>query len=571
MTNQQIAQIFNHIADILEIQGEIVFKVRAYQKAAETIANFAGDIAHLSEKELSELPGIGKAIAQKTRELVETGKLKYYEDLKKSEYAPLVELLQIQSVGPKHARLLYDRLGVKTISDLEKAAQQGKIKGLAGMGSKTEENILKGINALRKHKERIPIGEILPKVEIIYAELKKLKEVKNILIAGSLRRFKETIGDADILIASEKPKPIMDAFVKLPEVSQILSQGETKSSIITEDGFQVDLRVVEPESFGAAAHYFTGSKSHNVKIRTLAVKKGIKVNEYGIFKGKKRIASKTEEEVYQALGMQWVPPEIREDGGEIELALKHKIPKLIELKDIKGDLQMHTTWSDGWNSIEEMAEAGRKCGYEYIAITDHSPTLGITKGLTEDKIYKQIEEIKKINKKFKGFKILTGIEVDIRDNGQLDLPNSVLKELDIVVASIHTKFNLPKEQMTKRIIKALENEVVDILGHPTGRLLGKREPYEVDMKKIIDAAKANKKVLELNGCPDRLDLNDIYLRQAKEKGVKIAISTDSHKNLHLSDWMRYGVGMARRGWLEKKDVVSTLPLEKFLKFFNIKK
>src|SRR5574341_345016 len=571
MTNQQVAQILNHIADILEIQGEIVFKVRAYQKAAETIANFAGDISNLSEKELSELPGIGVAIAKKTRELVETGKLQYYEDLKESEYAPLVDLLQVQSMGPKHARLVYDRLGVKSISDLERAAQAGKIRDLAGMGAKTEENILKGISALRKHKERIPIGEILPKVEIIFEKLKKLKEVKNILIAGSLRRMKETIADADILIASDKTKPIMDSFVKLPEVDRVLSKGETKSSLITKDGFQVDLRVVEPESFGAAAHYFTGSKAHNVKIRTLAVKKGIKVNEYGIFKGKKRIASKTEEEVYKALGMQWVPPEMREDGGEIELAFKHKIPQLIELKDIKGDLQMHTTWSDGWNSIEEMAQAGKDRGYEYIAITDHSPTLGITKGLTEDKIYKQIEEIKKINKKFKGFRILTGIEVDIRDNGQLDLPNSVLKELDIVVASIHTRFNLPKEQMTKRIIKALENEVVDILGHPTGRLLGKREPYEVDMGKIIDAAQANKKILELNGCPDRLDLNDIYLKQAKDKGIKIVISTDSHKNLHLADWMRYGVGMARRGWLEKKDVVNTLPLEKFLKFFNIKK
>jgi len=571
MTNQEIARIFNHIADILEIQGEIVFKVRAYQKAAETIANFAGDISNLSEKELAELPGIGKAIAEKTRELVETGKLKYYEDLKKSEYAPLVELLQIQSVGPKHARLFYDRLGVKSISDLEKAAKQGKIRKLAGMGEKTEENILKGISALKKHKERIPIGEILPKVEIIFAELKKLKEVKDILIAGSLRRFKETIGDADILIASDKSKPIMDAFVKLPQVARVLSQGETKSSIITKDGFQVDLRVVEPDSFGAAAHYFTGSKAHNVKIRTMAVRKGIKVNEYGIFRGKKKIASKTEEEVYKVFGMQWVPPEIREDWGEIELALKHKIPALVELKDIKGDLQMHSTWSDGWNSIEEMAQAGIDCGYEYIAITDHSPTLGITQGLTEDRIYKQIEEIKKINKKYQNFRILTGIEVDIRDNGQLDLPHSVLKELDIVVASIHTKFNLPKEQMTRRIIKALENPVVDILGHPTGRLLGKREPFEVNMEKIIEAAKANKKVLELNGCPDRLDLTDIYLKQAKEKGVKIVISTDSHKNLHLKEWMRYGVGMARRGWLEKKDVVNTLPLEKFLKFFKVKK
>lgn len=571
MTNPEIARIFNHIADILEIQGEIVFKVRAYQKAAETIANFAGDISDLSEKELGELPGIGEAIAKKTKELVDTGKLKYYEDLKKSEYAPLVDLLQIQSVGPKHARLFYDRLEVKSISDLEKAAKQGKIRKLAGMGEKTEENILKGISALKKHKERIPIGEILPKVEVIFGELKKLKEVKDILIAGSLRRFKETIGDADILIASEKAKPIMDAFVKLPEVSQILSQGKTKSSIITKDGFQVDLRVVEPDSFGAAAHYFTGSKTHNVKIRTMAVKKGIKVNEYGIFRGKKKIASKTEEEVYKVFGMQWVPPEIREDGGEIELALKHKILALVELKDIKGDLQMHTTWSDGWNSIEEMAQAGMDCGYEYIAISDHSPTLGITQGLTEDRVYKQMEEIKKINQKFKCFRILSGIEVDVRDNGQLDLPNSVLKELDIVVASIHTKFNLPKEQMTRRIIKALENPVVDILGHPTGRLLGKRESYEVDMGKIIDAAKSNKKILELNGCPDRLDLTDIYLKQAKEKGVKIVISTDAHKNLHLKEWMRYGVGMARRGWLEKKDVVNTLPLEKFLKLFDIKK
>lgn len=566
MTNQQIAKNFEHIADILEIQGENVFKIRAYHRAAETIANFAGDISALSEKELAELPGIGQAIAQKTRELVETGKLKYYEDLKKSEYAPLVDLLQIQSVGPKHARLLYDRLGVKNISDLEKAAKQGKIRKLAGMGEKTEENILKGIAALRKHKERIPIGEILPRVEIIFAELKKLKEVKDILIAGSLRRFKETIGDADILIASEKPKPIMDAFVKLPQVARVLSQGETKSSVITKDGFQLDLRVVEPDSFGAAAHYFTGSKAHNVKIRTMAVRKGIKVNEYGIFKGKRKIASKTEEEVYESLGMQWMPPEMREDWGEIELALKHKIPALVELKDIKGDLQMHSTWSDGWNSIEEMAQAGIACGYEYIAITDHSPTLGITQGLNEDRIYKQIEEIKKLNKKYKNFRILTGIEVDVRENGQLDLPHSVLNELDIVVASIHTKFNLPKEQMTKRIIKALENPVVDILGHPTGRLLGKREPFLVDVEKIIEAAKDNEKVLELNGCPDRLDLTDIYLKQAREKGVKIAISTDSHKNLHLQEWMRYGVGMARRGWLEKKDVVNTLPLDKFLKF-----
>jgi len=570
MTNQQIAKILNGIADILEIQGEIVFKVRAYRKAVETVSNLPKEISTMTEEELRELPGIGEAIAKKVHALATTGKLDYYEELKKSEFAPLVDLLQIPSVGPKHARMLYERLGVKTVADLEKAAKAGKIKDLPGMGAKSEENILKGITALFRHKERIPLGQILPKVEQIVEELKKVKEVKNIALAGSLRRMKETIADGDILVSANKAEPIMEAFVKLPQVERVLSHGETKSSIITKDNFQVDLRVVKPESWGAALHYFTGSKSHNVKVRTLAVKKRLSVNEYGLWKGKKLLASRTEEDMYKSLGLQWVPPEIREDWGEVELSAQHKIPRLIQEQDIKGDLQMHTNWSDGKDTIEEMAKAACGLGYEYIAITDHSPLVGITGGLNEKRVRRQIEEIKKVNRKFKNFRILSGIEVDIRGDGELDLPDSVLKELDIVVATVHSRFNLPKEQMTKRIVKALENPVVDILGHPTGRLLGKRDPYEVDLDKVIDAAIANGKVLELNGSPDRLDLPDIWVRKAKEKGIRISIATDSHRTEHLKEWMRYGVAYGRRGWLQKEDVVNSLSLVKFLKYFKIK-
>ena len=569
MNNQQISKILDEIADILEIQGEIVFKIRAYRKASETVANLPKEISTMTEEELQELPGIGEAIAKKVHTLATTGKLEYYEALKKSEFAPLVDLLQIPSVGPKHARLLYERLGVKTVSDLEKAAREGKIRDLSGLGAKTEENILKGITALFRHKERIPLGQILPKAEKIVEELRKVKEVKEIALAGSLRRMKETIADGDILVSSAKPAPVMQAFVKLPEVERVLSHGGTKASVITKDNFQVDLRVVEPEAWGAAWHYFTGSKSHNVKVRTLAVKKGLSVNEYGLWKRKKRLASKTEEEMYKALGMQCMPPEIREDWGEIELALKNKIPRLVQSEDIKGDLQMHTNWSDGRDSIEEIALAAKKLGYQYIAITDHSPLVGITGGLDEKRVNKQIEEIKKVNKKLKGIRVLSGIEVDIRGDGKLDLPDSALKKLDIVVATVHSRFNLPKDQMTKRIIKALENPVVDILGHPTGRLLGKRDPYEVDLDQVLDAALANGKVLELNGSPDRLDLPDIWVRKARDKGIKIAVSTDSHKTEHLKAWMRYGVAYGRRGWLRKEDVVNTLPLQKFLKLFKI--
>lgn len=568
MTNQELAQIFDHIADILDIQGENPFKVRAYKKAAQTLENLTTQITSVEELErLGKLPGIGEAITKKIKELLETGKLKYYEELKQSEYAPLVEFLKIPGVGRKHAKLIYDELKIKTIPELEKAAKQGKLRNLFGLGEKTEENILKGVSQVRKFKERFPLAYIYPKAQAMVDELKKNKDVKEITLAGSLKRMRETIADVDILVASNKPSSVSSSFVTLPNVVNILSKGKTKSSILSKDGFQSDLRIVKPDQFGAAQHYFTGSKAHNIRIRSLGVQKGLKINEYGVFKGKKWIAGKTEEEIFKSVGLPFIPPEIREDWGEIEAAMERKLPHLVELKDIRGDLHVHTDWTDGHNSIEQMAEKAIERGYEYLAICDHSPTIGITNGLDEKRLPQQVEEIKKLNRKFKNFKILTGIEVDIRANGELDLPAELLKTLNIVVASVHTKFTQPQEEMTKRIIKAIENPVVDIIAHPTGRLIGKREPYDVDMDKILDAAFSNKKIMELNAYPERLDLNDINCRKAKEKGVKLAISTDAHKQSHL-DWIFFGVATARRGWLEPTDVINTLRLDKLLKILK---
>jgi DNA polymerase (family 10) len=568
MNNQDIANIFFHIAEILEIQGENPFKIRAYIRAAQTVESYTRELSEVENTEkLKELPGIGEKIALKIKEIIETGKLEMYEKLKKSEFAPLIALLEVPGMGPKHVRLVYDKLGVKTIEQLEKAARKGKLRDLPGLGEKTEQNILKGIEQDRRHKERFPLGVILPKAESIVSELKKVKEVKDISLAGSLRRMKETIADVDILVASTKPKPVSDAFTKLPEVENVLSKGATKSSVVTRDGFQMDLRVVKPESYGAAMHYFTGSKAHNIRIRSLGVERGLKINEYGVYQGKRSIGGKTEEEIFKSVGLPYILPEIREDWGEIEAAQKGKLPHLIEIKDIRGDLHVHSNWTDGRSTIEEMAKAAQKSGYQYIALCDHSPTIGITNGLTPERIMRRKKEIDEENKKLIGFKVLNGAEVDIRSNGKMDFEDDILKELELVVGAVHTKFTQPKEEMTKRIIQAIENPYVHIIAHPTGRLIGKRDPYEVDMDKLLDAAKANGKIMELNAYPDRLDLNDLHCRKAKQKGVKIAISTDSHWIEHLS-WIRYGIATARRGWLEPEDVINTLSLEKLLKFLK---
>jgi len=566
MTNQEIAGILNQVSQILEIRGENPFKIRAYTKASQTIENLTYELSSLEDKDkIAKLPGIGAGIAKKLTELLETGKLAFYEDLRKSEYAPLTEFLRIPGMGPKHAKLVYDKLGINSAEELKKAAEAGKLRVLYGLGEKVEQNIIQGIQQLLKYKERLPLAFIYPRALSIFEELKRHKEIRQITLAGSLRRMRETIADVDILASSDHPEEVMGAFVNLPQTEKVVARGNTKSSILTRDGFQVDLRVVQPESFGAASHYFTGSKAHNIRIRSLGVDRGLKINEYGVFKKERAIAGKTEEEIFESVGLPYIPPELREDQGEIEAAQDGNLPSLIEVEDIRGDLHVHTNWSDGNNSPEEIAQAAQERGYQYIAICDHSPTVGITNGLTPERVLMQIEEIARLNRNLRDFKILQGIEVDIRSNSQLDLPDEILGELDLVVAAVHTRFSQPRDEMTRRIIKAIESPHVDIVAHPTGRIIGKREPYQVDMDRVMDACKANAKVLELNAYPERLDLSDINCRKAKQKGVKIAISTDAHTTGHL-EWIKFGVATARRGWIEPPDVVNTLAISDLFRF-----
>ena len=567
-TNVEISQIFDEIADILELKGENKFKIRAYRNASRTIEGLTQDLSGISEKgELKKLPGIGDAIAKKIDEILKTGKNKYHEELKESIPSGLLQMLEIPGLGPKTTYKLHEELGIDSIESLEQAAKNHELRGLFGMGEKTEENILRGIEQYRRHKERIPIGKALPYAELIVKSLKKEEGVKKAIFAGSLRRMKETIGDIDILVASKYSKPIMDAFTGLEGVSEVLACGDTKSSIIFGD-VQVDLRVVDPESFGAAMQYFTGSKHHNVRLRELAVKKGLKINEYGVFRGEKKIASETEEDVYESVGLRYIPPELREDRGEIDAAFDDRLPKLVEIEDIKGDLHIHSNWSDGKRSILEMAKAAKNRGYEYILVSDHSSTVGITGGLKKEQLKKQIIEIKNINKDLDDFRVLSSTEVDIKSDFSLDFDDDILSELDIVVAAVHTKFSQDKETMTNRIISAIKNPNIDIIAHPTGRLIGKREPYAVDMDKVIKAAKKNNTVLELNANPNRLDLNDIHCKHAKENRVKIAISTDSHDSSQM-DLISYGIATARRGWIEKSDVLNTMTLDGIFDFFKI--
>lgn len=564
-TNREISAILLHISQILDIQGENPFKVRAYVKASETIEGLGYELSLLEDKaKLPKLAGIGEGIAKKISELLLTGSLKYYDDLRHSEYAPLTEFLKIRGMGPKHAKLVYNELNISTVEDLKEAAEKGKLRQLQGLGEKAEENILRGIEQVMKYKERLPLAFVYPRAQGLLEELKKIRQVQHILLAGSLRRMKDTIADVDILAASDHPEKVMAHFVTLPQTQKVIAKGQTRASIVVKDGFQVDLRVVPVESFGAAAHYFTGSKAHNIRIRSLGVEKGLKINEYGVFRKEKKIGGKREEEIFSAIDLPYIPPELREDQGEIEAARNGTLPALVELENIRGDLHVHSNWTDGRNSIEEMAQAAKRRGYQYIAICDHSPTIGITNGLTPERLQKQIQEIEKVNKTSKELRVLNGIEVDIKSDGRLDFDDEILATLELVVASVHTRFSQSKKEMTHRIIRAVENPNVNIIAHPTGRLIGKREAYEVDMDKIIDACKANSKILELNACPERLDLSDVNCRKAKEKGVKIAISTDAHMDIHL-DWMKFGVATAGRGWIESKDVVNSQSLSTLMK------
>lgn len=574
MENQEFAKTFWKIAELLELKKENIFKIRAYQKAARNIESLTQNLTDFYQqcglKALKEIPGIGEHIAEKIEELVKTGKVSALEKLKKEFPQGILELSNIPGMGPKTAIMLHEKLGINTPEKLEKAARSGKLKTLPGMGEKKEQNILRGINLKKASHGRFLLDEATSHAELIVEELRKLKEIQTILPCGSLRRGQETIGDIDILVTATNPQPIMDKFTHLNMVSEVLAKGKTKSSVILKNGMQADLRVVEPKSFGAAAHYFTGSKAHNIHIRQLAQQKGWKVSEYGIFKGNKQIGGEKEEEMFSMFGLQYIPPELREMRGEFEAAAKGTIPKLIELSDIKGDLHLHTVASDGSNNIEEMAEAAKKLGYEYIVISDHSQSTRVAGGLNPKEMQKQLVEIMSANKRIKGIEILAGAEVDIKPDGSLDYPNDILKQLDIVLISIHSNFKMTKEAMTKRIIKAMQNKYVNIFTHPTGRLIGEREPYEVDLEAVLAAAKANNVVLELNAHPRRLDLTDIYCRRAKELGIKIAISTDAHYVDQL-ELMKYGVLTARRGWLEAKDIINSLPLDKFSKLIYAKK
>lgn len=569
MTNQKIAKIFNEIADLLEIKGENLFRVRAYRRAAQNIDGLPGDVAGMTEEELLAIPGIGRDLAGKIREFLSTGSMKTYEELKRESPEGLSLLLAVPGLGPKTAKLLHERLKVRNIDDLERLAHEHKLSGLPGIKQKTEENILKGIEMLKRGKDRFPIGRVLPIANDILEQLRKKAPVRELVLAGSLRRWKETIRDIDILATSRDPQKVMNAFAHLPAVTEVLMHGPTKSSVVLTEGIQVDLRVVEDASFGAALAYFTGSKAHNIRLREMAVRAGLKVNEYGIFRepDMKKLGGEKEEDVYRLLGLPYIPPELREDAGEIEAALERKLPDLITAADIRGDLHVHTRRSDGSHSIDELIEAARKKGYEYIAITDHTKGLGVARGLNEERLLEEVKEIKALNRRLKGFSLLTGAEVDIRSDYTLDLPDEVLRQLDFVVASVHSGFRQPKEQITRRLISAIENPYVTAIAHPTGRLIGERDAYEVDMERVFSAAKAAGKALEINSYPLRLDINDIFARKAREMGVPVVINTDTHV-INQFDYMTYGVAIARRGWLGRKDVINTLSFGNLVKWLS---
>lgn len=561
------------IAIYLEMKG-IQFKPQAYEKAAYSIEALDEDIEEFFKKKgregLKSLPGVGESIAEKIIEYLKTGKIKELEELKKEVPVDVETLTNIEGVGPKIVYKLYKALGIKTIDDLEKACREHKIRRLPGFGQKSEEKILKGIEFYKQSGGRFILGFIYPLVENLIKYLKESGLAKKVIPAGSYRRKKETVGDIDILATSDKPEKLMDYFVKFPEIDYIYGQGPTKTNVRLKNGLDVDLRVVEDKSFGAALMYFTGSKDFNIQTREIAIKKGWKLNEYGLFdKNEKMIAGETEEEIFEKLGMQYIPPEMRENKGEIQLALEHKLPKIIDYQALKGDLQIQTNWSDGQNSIEEMVEEAIKLGLEYICITDHTKGLAVAGGLDEKMFLKQFEEIDKLNKKYKGkIKILKGAEVNINKDGTLDISDEILSKMDFVGAAIHSHFDLPKSIQTERIKKAMMNKNVDCIFHPTGRVINKRPAYEIDIDEIIDFAKKTNTILEIDAYPDRLDLKDDHIRKCVEKKVKMVIDSDAHSVLHLK-FLEIGIAQARRGWASENDILNTLPLDQFFK--NLKK
>ena len=568
--NADIADIFNRMADLLEIENANPFRVRAYRNAARIMSSQSKSVAEMvgQGEDLTKLPGIGKDLAEKVKEFVQTGSLSQLKEIEGRTPAELSRLMKVAGLGPKRVKILHEKLGITSLDELKEAAQEGKISQLKGFGKKTEQQIVEEIGREKKEKRfKLVVAEEVANAIIKY--LKGTKGIKEAIVAGSYRRRRETIADLDILVTCQKDCDVMERLVSYEDVRKVIAKGKTRSTVLLRSDLQVDLRMVPEVSYGAALHYFTGSKAHNIAVRTLGVKRGLKINEYGVFKGSRRIAGRTEEEVYKQVDLPFVEPELRENWGEVEAAQKGELPKLLMLKDLRGDLHIHTKETDGRHTLEEMVEASFHLGYEYVAITNHSKHVTVARGLDVKGMTALIRKIDLLKEKTKRITILKSGEVDILESGSLDLPDEILKELDLTVCAVHSRFNLSREKQTERIIRAMDNPYFNILAHPSGRLINERESYEVDMERLMKAALERGCFLELNAHPDRLDLNDIHCKMTKEMGLKVAISTDAHSMGDL-EFMRFGVGQARRGWLEPGDVLNTRSLKELLKLLKKK-
>jgi len=559
MENAQVAAVFEQVADILEILGENPFRIRSYRNAARTVGDMTEPLADMvaEGKDLTALPGIGESLGGKIREILRSGTCEMLQDLRRRLPPQVPDLLHVKGLGPKKVKVLYEQLGVTSLGDLKTAAEAGKIRDLEGMGAKTEQNILKGLATLEAEAGRIGIYEAAHAVRALGRHLEDIGAIRRWQVAGSFRRRRETVGDLDVLVEASDRAKAAEAILAYQPIEDVIARGRQKVSVALAGGLQVDFRFIEAEAFGAAMMYFTGSKAHNIVLRKRAQKRRLKLNEYGLFRGKRRAAGKTEEEVFKALGLPWIPPELREDRGEIDAADEGKLPTLVQRKDIRGDLHAHTTATDGANTPRQLAEAARKLGYKYLAITDHSKAVRVAGGLNAAEVGRQAGRIRELDAGLDGFRLLAGIEVDILKDGRLDLPETLLGSLDWVVASIHSAFSLAQEEMTDRILAAVRSGVVHCLGHPFGRIIGRRDPIQFDVDRVFEACREAGVCLEINAYPDRLDLPDVYCKRAREMGVTMVISTDAHKIADL-DLMQYGVSVARRGWLEKGDVLNTL-------------
>ena len=571
MRNREVAALFMELADILEIQGENPFRIRAYQRASQNIEGLGEDVAEIAKRgELVNVPGIGKDLAAKVEEILATGTLAALQELREKVPPGLVEMLGIPGLGPKMAKRLHEELNIAGVDQLEECARAGKLQGFAGIRAKTEEKILRGIDLFRKGRERTPLGFVLPIAEEIHQHLTKRCSVENISVAGSVRRMRETVKDLDILVVTKDQASVMEAFLARDDIDEVLARGDTKTSVRLRGNLQVDVRAVDSQCFGSALCYFTGSKAHNIRLREYAVKMGLKVNEYGVFKGEERVAGATEAEVYKALGLPYIEPEMREDRGEIEVALTGTLPRLVTKDDLKGDLHVHSTYSDGKADIEDIAVAAQRSGLQWVGVCDHSKSLKIGRGLSVKELEQKIEEVRRVNAKHKGVLLLCGAEVDILTDGKLDYPDEVLKELDLVIAALHSGFRQDEKTITGRMISAMMHPLVHMIAHPTGRLFGERDPYAVNMEHVLEQAGRTGTALEINAYPKRLDLGDVMVRRARDMNVMLGIGTDAHQ-LDQLEYLELGLGVARRGWLEPRHLLNTFSRKEIVSYLRGKR